>query len=160
VVQTLHNYRLICASAELYRDGKVCEECLHHGLRRGVRYGCYQGSKLGTAALSLMLGVHRRLRTWNNLVDCYIALTEFARNKMIEVACQRIEFELSPTSCFRIQVHERQVHERRVHEMRLRKSQAQREEALVRAVCRTIGESQRRALHDEGLEHMPRHIPS
>jgi glycosyltransferase involved in cell wall biosynthesis len=84
VVQTLHNYRLICASAELYRDGKVCEECLHHGLWRGVRYGCYQGSKPGTAALSLMLGVHRRLRTWNNLVDCYIALTEFARNKMID----------------------------------------------------------------------------
>jgi glycosyltransferase involved in cell wall biosynthesis len=84
VVQTLHNYRLLCSSAELYRDGKVCEECLHHGLLRGVRYGCYQGSKMGTAALSLMLGVHRRLRTWNNLVDCYVALTEFARDKMIE----------------------------------------------------------------------------
>jgi len=84
VVQTLHNYRLLCASAELYRDGKVCEECLHHGLRRGVRYGCYQGSKLGTAALSLMVGVHRSLRTWTNLVDCYIALTEFARHKLIE----------------------------------------------------------------------------
>jgi len=84
VVQTLHNYRLLCSSAELYRDGKVCEECLHHGLRRGVRYGCYQGSKLGTAALSLMVGVHRSLRTWTNLVDCYVALTEFARNKLIE----------------------------------------------------------------------------
>jgi glycosyltransferase involved in cell wall biosynthesis len=84
VVQTLHNYRLLCSAAEFYRDGKVCEECLHHGLLRGVRYGCYQGSKMGTAALSLMLGVHRRLRTWNNLVDCYIALTEFARHKMIE----------------------------------------------------------------------------
>jgi glycosyltransferase involved in cell wall biosynthesis len=84
VVQTLHNYRLLCASAEFYRDGKVCEECLHHGLLRGVKYGCYQGSKMGTAALSLMLGVHRRVRTWNNLVDCYIALTEFARSKMVE----------------------------------------------------------------------------
>jgi glycosyltransferase involved in cell wall biosynthesis len=84
VVQTLHNYRLLCAAAEFYRDGKVCEECLHHGLLRGLRYGCYQGSKMGTAALSLMLGVHRRLRTWNNLVDCYIALTEFARRKMVE----------------------------------------------------------------------------
>jgi glycosyltransferase involved in cell wall biosynthesis len=84
VVQTLHNYRLLCSSAEFYRDGKVCEECLHHGLRRGVRYGCYQGSKLGTAALSLMVGVHRSLRTWTNMVDCYIALTEFARTKLIE----------------------------------------------------------------------------
>lgn len=84
VVQTLHNYRLICASAVLYRDGRVCEECLHHGLWRGVRYGCYQGSKLGTAALSLMIGAHRQLSTWTRAVDCYIALTEFARAKMIE----------------------------------------------------------------------------
>src|SRR3984885_8767490 len=83
VVQTLHNYRLICAGAELYRDGKVCEECLDHSVLRGVRYGCYQGSRLGTAVLTLMVDVHRRARTWSNLVDCYIALTEFSRNKLI-----------------------------------------------------------------------------
>jgi glycosyltransferase involved in cell wall biosynthesis len=84
VVQTLHNYRLLCSNAEFYREGKVCEECLCHGLLRGVKYGCYQGSKLGTAALSSMLGVHRQLHTWGMKVDCYIALTEFARRKMIE----------------------------------------------------------------------------
>jgi glycosyltransferase involved in cell wall biosynthesis len=83
VVQTLHNYRLLCAGAELYRDGKVCEECLDHGVLRGVRYGCYQGSKLGTAVLTLMVEVHRRARTWSNMVDCYIALTEFSRSKLI-----------------------------------------------------------------------------
>ena len=83
VVQTLHNYRLLCAGAELYRDGKVCEECLDHGVTRGIRYGCYQGSKLGTAVLTIMVDVHRRARTWTNMVDCYIALTEFSRNKLI-----------------------------------------------------------------------------
>ena len=83
VVQTLHNFRLLCASAELYREGKVCEECLQHGMLRGVRYGCYQGSRLGTAALTLMVGVHRRARTWSSMVDCYIALTEFSRGKLI-----------------------------------------------------------------------------
>src|SRR5882672_359681 len=28
VVQTLHNYRLLCPGAAFLRDGKVCEECL------------------------------------------------------------------------------------------------------------------------------------
>lgn len=83
VVQTLHNYRLLCAGAELYRDGKVCEECLDHSVLRGVRYGCYQGSKAGTAVLTVMVNVHRRAHTWSNLVDCYIALTEFSRRKLI-----------------------------------------------------------------------------
>jgi glycosyltransferase involved in cell wall biosynthesis len=83
VVQTLHNYRLLCAGAELYRDGKVCEECLDHSVLRGIRYGCYQGSKLGTAVLTVMVDVHRRAHTWSKMVDCYIALTEFSRHKLI-----------------------------------------------------------------------------
>ena len=28
VVQTLHNFRMICPGATLYRDGRICEECL------------------------------------------------------------------------------------------------------------------------------------
>jgi glycosyltransferase involved in cell wall biosynthesis len=83
VVQTLHNYRLLCAGAELYRDGKVCEECLDHGVLRGVKYGCYQGSKMGTATLTLMVDLHHRAGTWTNLVDCYVALTEFSRRKLV-----------------------------------------------------------------------------
>ncbi len=83
VVQTIHNYRLLCAGAELYRDGKVCAECLEHGVLRGIRYGCYQGSKAGTAVLTAMLSVHRKAGTWSRMVDCYIALTEFSRSKLI-----------------------------------------------------------------------------
>ncbi len=83
VVQTLHNYRLLCPSATFYREGRVCEECLDFGLARSLRYGCYQDSKAGTAAIAAMIKVHRSLRTWSKMVDCYIALTEFSRNKFI-----------------------------------------------------------------------------
>jgi len=84
VVQTLHNYRLACPAASFYRDGKICEECLDRGPFHAVRYGCYRESKLATAALATMLEVHRRKNTWTGMVDCYVALTEFAREKMIE----------------------------------------------------------------------------
>jgi glycosyltransferase involved in cell wall biosynthesis len=83
VVQTLHNFRLMCPAATFYRDGKVCEECVEHSLWRGVYHGCYRDSRPTTAAVALMLAYHRRVRTWNELVDCYIALTEFSRNKFI-----------------------------------------------------------------------------
>jgi glycosyltransferase involved in cell wall biosynthesis len=84
VVQTLHNYRLACPAASFYRDGKICEECLDRGPFHAVRYGCYRESKLATAALATMLEVHRRKNTWTEMVDCYVALTEFAREKMIQ----------------------------------------------------------------------------
>lgn len=83
VVQTIHNYRIICPSATLYRDGKICEECMEHGPWRGVRYGCYRDSRLGTAAIALMIQTHRKRDTWTEMVDCYVTLTEFARQKMI-----------------------------------------------------------------------------
>jgi glycosyltransferase involved in cell wall biosynthesis len=83
VVQTIHNYRLICPAATFYRDGHVCEECMDHGPWRGVRYGCYRDSRLATSALALMIQTHRSRHTWTEMVDCYVALTEFARQKMI-----------------------------------------------------------------------------
>jgi glycosyltransferase involved in cell wall biosynthesis len=83
VVQTLHNFRLLCPGATFYRDGHVCEECPQHGLHRAVLHGCYRDSHLGTAALVRMLRNHRRRDTWASGVDRYIALSEFARNKFI-----------------------------------------------------------------------------
>ncbi len=84
VVQTLHNYRLFCPAGAFFRDGKVCEECVDHSLWRSVRYGCYRESRTETAAVTLMLAVHRRLGTWARMVDCYIALTEFARQQFLK----------------------------------------------------------------------------
>lgn len=83
VVQTLHNYRLFCSAATLFRDGRVCEECLEHSLWRGVRYGCYRNSRAATATVAMMLATHRTIGTWVRNVDCYIALTEFAQQKFV-----------------------------------------------------------------------------
>jgi FkbM family methyltransferase len=84
VVQTLHNYRLICPAAGLFRDGHVCQECVGHTLWPGVRHGCYRDSRLATGAVALMLAVHRNRHTWDQKIHGYIALTEFARSKFVE----------------------------------------------------------------------------
>ncbi len=84
VVQTLHNYRLLCPGANFFRDGKVCEECLEHGVWRGVRYSCYQGSNRATAVVAAMLTTHRFLGTWPRLIEYFLAPTEFARRKFIK----------------------------------------------------------------------------
>jgi glycosyltransferase involved in cell wall biosynthesis len=96
VVQTLHNYRLACPAASFYRDGKICEECVVRGPFHAVKYGCYRESKLGTAALAAMIEVHRRKHTWTEMVDCYIALTEFAREKMIQAGLPAEKIVVKP----------------------------------------------------------------
>jgi glycosyltransferase involved in cell wall biosynthesis len=85
VVQTLHNYRLFCPAGVLYRDGKVCEDCLGKSFPwPGVARGCYRGSVAATAVAGGMLSIHRAIGSFNNGVDTYVALSEFARDKCIE----------------------------------------------------------------------------
>lgn len=85
VVQTLHNYRLLCPKAVFYREGRVCEDCLHSTVPwRSVLHSCYRGSRAATAATALMLTTHRLAGTYQKQVDVYVALTEFCRNKFIE----------------------------------------------------------------------------
>ncbi|MGH6691485.1 MAG: glycosyltransferase family 4 protein, partial [Gammaproteobacteria bacterium] len=85
VVQTLHNYRLLCPSAVLYRSGGVCEQCLGRVVSwPAVVHACYRGSRATTAAITGMTAMHRVMGTWTHAVDLYIALTEFGRRKFIE----------------------------------------------------------------------------
>ena len=85
VVQTLHNYRLLCPVATFFRDGHVCEDCLDRTPPwPAVLHGCYHNSRMQTAVVAAMLVFHRLLKTWQNQVHVYIALTEFVRRKFIE----------------------------------------------------------------------------
>lgn len=84
VVQTLHNYRLLCPAATVYREDKICEDCLGRTPPwPGVVHGCWRGSRAQTAVIAATLTLHRWLRTWEKQVDVYIALTEFACQKFI-----------------------------------------------------------------------------
>jgi glycosyltransferase involved in cell wall biosynthesis len=87
VVQTLHNYRLVCANGLLFRAGSVCTDCLGRTWTLpAIRHGCYRGSRMGSAAVAAMIGVHRVRNTWAERVDRFIALTEFARGLFCERA--------------------------------------------------------------------------
>lgn len=84
VVQTLHNYRLLCAGAQFRRDGGVCELCLGGSRAWGVVHRCYRGSVVGSLAVVRMQARAEKEGTWQNHVQRFIALSEFARHKFTE----------------------------------------------------------------------------
>jgi glycosyltransferase involved in cell wall biosynthesis len=74
VVQTVHNYRQVCAPGLYFRDGHVCHDC--RGRRfgtPGIVHACYRGSRAQSAIMVTTLAAHRG--TWRS-VDRYIALTD------------------------------------------------------------------------------------
>lgn len=85
VVQTLHNFRMLCPAGTLFRDGHVCEDCVGKRVPwPGAVHGCYRGSRLATAAGAAMIATHNYKQTWSKMVSVYIALTGFARDKFVE----------------------------------------------------------------------------
>ena len=84
VVQTLHNYRLLCPAALYLRNGQVCELCKRSCFSwPGLMHTCYHDSFMATATVEAMILIHRLFSTWRRCVDAYIALTEFARQQFI-----------------------------------------------------------------------------
>jgi len=83
VVQTLHNYRLICPGALLHRNGKPCEDCVGKTLLPALVHSCYRNSLLATSALVWMLARNRWSKTYHTLVNRYIALTRFSAGRLI-----------------------------------------------------------------------------
>jgi glycosyltransferase involved in cell wall biosynthesis len=84
VVQTLHNFRLLCVNALLFRAGEVCERCLGKAIPwPGVVHRCYRASRGASAAVAALNATHRLLGTWRNAVDVYIALSESSRGKLV-----------------------------------------------------------------------------
>jgi glycosyltransferase involved in cell wall biosynthesis len=77
VVVTLHNYRIACANALLFRDGRPCLDCVGHTGLAGVRHHCYRDS----AALSGLVSVTSAIQRWTGVwdqVDQVIAHNSFA----------------------------------------------------------------------------------
>ncbi len=84
VVQTLHNYRLLCIADFLNRNGEPCALCI--GKRfdwPGVRYRCVEGSAGKSLLKATAIGIHKVLGNWNRMVDAFVVPSEYMRAKFV-----------------------------------------------------------------------------
>jgi glycosyltransferase involved in cell wall biosynthesis len=101
VVQTLHNYRLVCPKAIPFRNDRICEDCFDLSVPwPGVVHGCYRDSRVETAAVTAMLGIHRLAGTWERRVDAYIALSEFQRQIFVRAGIPAERLFVKPNFVF------------------------------------------------------------
>ena len=74
VIQTVHNYRQVCAPGLYFRDGHICHDCRGRAFALpAIVHSCYRGSRAQSAIMATTLAVHRG--TWRS-VDRYLALTD------------------------------------------------------------------------------------
>lgn len=102
VVQTVHNFRLLCPAATFARDNKICEDCVNKGLLNSIRHNCYRNSKLQTIISASMLKFNRIIGSYKK-VDAYIALTEFNKEKLSSLIPKEKIF-VKPNFCEKLSI--------------------------------------------------------
>ncbi len=83
VVQTIHNFRLLCPGATFYREGRICEDCVSKGFICAVRNKCYRNSRMQTFVSVFCNTIHRLTGIYGKIN--YICLTEFNKRKLLQL---------------------------------------------------------------------------
>lgn len=97
VVQTLHNFRLVCPAATLYRGGAVCQDCVGKAVAwPGILHACYHGSRAQTAAVAAVHAVHRARGTWRAAISAYIVLTASIRDLFLRGGLPAAKLHVKP----------------------------------------------------------------
>ncbi|QRP45452.1 glycosyltransferase family 4 protein [Amycolatopsis sp. FDAARGOS 1241] len=82
VVATLHNYGLVCPPGTLYRDGKVCTDCVGGAPVPAVRHGCYRGSAVATLPMAVNLLLNRA--RWRSGVTRFFCISAAQRRVLVD----------------------------------------------------------------------------
>lgn len=81
-VLTAHDYKIVCPSYTMLRNGQVCEACLDGSVFNAYRYRCQEGSAGKSMLLSLEAGWQDLVRNYHKL-DAVISPSAFLRTKLI-----------------------------------------------------------------------------
>jgi glycosyltransferase involved in cell wall biosynthesis len=82
IVQTLHDYEIICPNYKLFTEGAPCERCKIHKYHEAIIHRCLKNSYSSSALAALELSIHKLIRVYDK-IDQFIAPSKFLANKII-----------------------------------------------------------------------------
>lgn len=86
LVQRVSNYRMICPSGILYRNGRICELCIHKQFKwPAIYHACSYNSRTASFLFVCAQYVHTLLQTLQKTIDRYIVPSEFSKRYLLRV---------------------------------------------------------------------------
>jgi len=84
IVQTLHDYKLICPNRQLFFENKFCDRCQGGKYYNCFLQGCIQGSRLKSFLGALEAYIHNRILKTYDKIDLFIAPSRFMRDICVQ----------------------------------------------------------------------------
>ena len=89
VVMTIHDYKLACPTYTMYREGKVCSDCLDVGHSSVLRNRCVRGSLALSSLAWLENRLHRLLGLYSDCVDRFVCPSQFCLEVLVRAGVPR-----------------------------------------------------------------------
>ena len=96
VVQTLHNFRLVCPQAMLLRDGQHCDDCVGRLPWRSIVHRCYRNSLSQSTLTSAMLTVQRLRGVWHEQISRFIVLNKLCLDTFVRGGLPEKKLRIKP----------------------------------------------------------------
>ena len=84
VVQTLHEYKLLCPVYSCVRDGEICEDCQGKHFWKALTNRCNRGS-IARSAVSMTESYVAKLLGAVDNIDHFIGVSQFMTDKMLSI---------------------------------------------------------------------------
>jgi glycosyltransferase involved in cell wall biosynthesis len=95
IVQVVHDFRPFCPNGWFYIDGQICERCKFGNYLHAVKHRCYKDS-YGLSALYSAVLAGNRMAGMTDKVAAYVCLTNFYKQKMLEVGLPENKIYVRP----------------------------------------------------------------
>ncbi len=84
IVQTLHDYKLLCPNTSFISHGEICEQCKPFRYFNVIRNRCKRESVTASTLSAIEMYVHKIFNLYEGYVDAFISPSQFLNRKLIE----------------------------------------------------------------------------
>lgn len=84
VIQTLHDYKIVCPNTTFISQETICERCRGHRYYNIARYRCKRGSLMASVLAGAEMYFHEIFRLYEPNIDLFISPSDFLAAKVQE----------------------------------------------------------------------------
>ena len=94
IVQTLHDYKLMCPNYLMRAQNRICEKCRYRRYWQPFFQKCVKNSRIASAMVGWETAWHKTLGVYEKNVDVFISPSKFLLNKLSEwkIKTRRTEY--------------------------------------------------------------------
>lgn len=82
IVQTLHDYKLLCPNTNFVSQNQICEKCKGHRYFNVVKNRCKRGSLPASLLAGVEVYIHKISQIYERHVDAFISPSQFLKGKI------------------------------------------------------------------------------